>query len=77
MVLPWISDLKSPAVRDGLLGCPYFDSDSNEILFASDKKQSIGIHKSPFYKIRDWECRSTSIPQKDFQVLLIISFANC
>lgn len=70
MVLPWISDLNSPAQRDGLLGCPFFDTGSNKVIFASDKIRSIGIRQLPFYKVSDLVFRNTSsqISENNIQV---------
>lgn len=52
MVLPWISDRRSPAVRNGLLGCPYFDYDNNEIIFSYDNRHSNNLKQSNFFNLK-------------------------
>ena len=51
MVLPWISDQRSPAFRDGLLGCPFYDVTGESMRFAVDPKYSLNMKQSPFYKL--------------------------
>lgn len=52
MVLPWISDRGSPAVRNGLLGSPYFDFDSKEIIFSFDDRRSNNLKQSSFFNLK-------------------------
>lgn len=61
MVLPWISDPKSSALRAGFLGCSYFDSNSNELLFASDRRCVIGAFQSSFYKIHNSDIKQNHL----------------
>jgi len=52
MVLPWVTDHRSTPFRNNLLGCPYFDSKSDELIFAIDKGYSLNLIQSTFSKLR-------------------------
>lgn len=52
MVLPWVTDQRSPPFRKDLLGCPYFDAKVNEIIFAVDNRYSLNIRQSSYSKLR-------------------------
>lgn len=51
MVLPWVSDRCSPAFRDGLLGCPFYEAESEIMHFAVDPGNSLNIKQSSFYRL--------------------------
>ena len=52
MVLPWATDNRSPSFRKDLLGCPYFDAKTNELIFAINKGYSLNLIQSSFSKLR-------------------------
>lgn len=52
MVLPWVSDCQTPAFRQGLLGCSYFESEKNEFIFAVDERFRLNLKQSQFLSLR-------------------------
>lgn len=52
MVLPWVTDHQSKPFRSDLLGCPYFDAENDDIVFAVDKGYSLNLTQSAFSKLK-------------------------
>lgn len=51
MVLPWVTDRQSKPFRSDLLGCPYFDAENDDIVFAIDRGYSLNLTQTPFSKL--------------------------
>ena len=52
MVLPWITDRRTPALRCGRLAFPYSELENDEVIFAVEDKHKLELKQSPFFRLR-------------------------